>query len=447
MYNEKNLKLTIIPNNVSDCGGDFVQRVKNGFLGKLYSATIKKNNYTRNLSIFLWKTFYPQVLRLRHFFLAKTKKELTCLTALDASIAQEIKLIPVSHSVCTPLPVVYRAVLQSLIVSPHEQYIFPAIALYEIKTGQVTGGTHIIIKDNWAIAHNLLDFSKDYTSEELHGRLYIDPRKKRAVFTNSDENAVQIECAATFIDSCAANYAHWMTEVLPKINLFCAQEAYQSVPIIVNSNLHPNIMSSLSAIVDKDREIILLPVGRSLTVKKLYTLSSVGYVPFDHRKRNVPLSSHGLFSPDAFQLLRAKIHALLLNQQNIIAEKIYIRRNATIRNVLNTNEVESFFISKGFRILEPEKLSFIEQVSIFSRAKVIVGATGAAFANLIFCQKNTRIVIFLPEIAETSFYYWQNMACVTGNCVEYVLGKVDDKSSGIHSNYYIPPVDLAGFDE
>ena len=446
MYDEKNLKLTIIPNSVTDNCVDIVQRIKDGFLGKLYSATIKKNNYTRNVSIFLWKTIYPQVLRLRHFLLAKTKKELTCLTALDSSIVKETRLLPVSNPVFTPKPVVYPAIKNSLVVSPHEQYDFPAISLYEIEAGQVTGGTHIIIKDNLAISHNLIDFTKDYTSEELHGRLYVNLKKKRAIFTHQDENAVQIECAATFIDACAPNYAHWMTEVLPKINLFCVQEEYKSVPIIINSDLHSNIMNSLSMVVDKHREVIVLPIRRSLSVNKLYVLSSVGYVPFDHRKKNVPLSSHGLFSPDVFQLLREKIHALLTDKQNKVYEKVYIRRNASIRNVLNTDEVESFFVAKGFRIVEPEKLSFIEQVSIFSHARIIVGATGAAFANLIFCQKNTRIIIFLPEIADTSFYYWQNMACATGNCVEYVLGKVDDKSSGIHSNYYISPVDLTGFD-
>ncbi len=446
------LNLTVIPKPPSEANVDIVQRIKNSLLGKIYSLTIKKNSYTRNCSIFLWKNMYPFFLKVRFFLLSrnmriKNTKKLVHFSALDSLSVKQTRLFLPSIAVQTPIPNVFPKAKQALISSLHEQYIFPEISVYEIHDAKIVGGSNLIVKDDLILCHDLIDFQKDYTSEELHGRLYINGKKNLAAFINNDSKPIQISCAATFVDACASNYAHWITEVLPKINLFCGLAQFKTVPIIVNSDLHLNILASLSLTVDEQREIICLPVGRMINVQKLYALSAVGYVPFERRRRKVQSSSHGFFSPDAFQLLRQKIHALsLVKYGDNYSEKIYLRRNAQIRNVLNFDEVESFFLSKGFKIIEPENLSFQEQVSIFSHAKIIVGATGAAFANIIFCQKNTRIVIFLPEIIETYFFYWQNLACTTGNTVEYILGTARNRSSGVHSNYYISPADLSGFD-
>ena len=38
--------------------------------------------------------------------------------------------------------------------------------------------------------------------------------------------------------------------------------------------------------------------------------------------------------------------------------------------------------------------NFLDQVRIFSQAKEIIGLHGAGFSNIIFCQKNTKIIEF-----------------------------------------------------
>ena len=38
------------------------------------------------------------------------------------------------------------------------------------------------------------------------------------------------------------------------------------------------------------------------------------------------------------------------------------------------------------------KICFIDQVKIFNSAEIILGVHGAGFSNIIFCQKNTKIV-------------------------------------------------------
>lgn len=63
----------------------------------------------------------------------------------------------------------------------------------------------------------------------------------------------------------------------------------------------------------------------------------------------------------------------------------------------NNNEIISFLNSKGFTSYKIGQLDFLEQVYLFSNAKIIVGAHGAAFSNIIFCKPKTNIIEVLPE--------------------------------------------------
>ena len=51
----------------------------------------------------------------------------------------------------------------------------------------------------------------------------------------------------------------------------------------------------------------------------------------------------------------------------------------------------------GFSIHKTGKMSFFEQIYLFSNAKVIVGAHGAAFTNLVFCNPKTKIIEIIPK--------------------------------------------------
>ena len=52
---------------------------------------------------------------------------------------------------------------------------------------------------------------------------------------------------------------------------------------------------------------------------------------------------------------------------------------------------------KGFVVYKVGELDFFEQIHLFQNAKIIIGAHGAAFANLIFCKPNTKILDIIPE--------------------------------------------------
>lgn len=78
-------------------------------------------------------------------------------------------------------------------------------------------------------------------------------------------------------------------------------------------------------------------------------------------------------------------------------DKLYIsRKDAKRRAIANESEVEEFMESLGYMILQPETFTIMEQISLFNNAKIIIGPTGAAFGNLIFCQPSAKVGIIQP---------------------------------------------------
>lgn len=88
-----------------------------------------------------------------------------------------------------------------------------------------------------------------------------------------------------------------------------------------------------------------------------------------------------------------------------LPERVFIsRQNRDRRYVDNFDEVMSKIRSLGFESVCPEELSISDQIRLFDRAEIVVGATGSAFANLIFSSESTLLQI-VPEGAKIPPWY------------------------------------------
>jgi capsular polysaccharide biosynthesis protein len=82
-----------------------------------------------------------------------------------------------------------------------------------------------------------------------------------------------------------------------------------------------------------------------------------------------------------------------------VGRRIFLsRRSVTLqsggryRALLNEDELVEGFTDQGFEIIEPEGLSFADQIRIFRESELVVGLGGAALFNVVFCRPGTRVV-------------------------------------------------------
>lgn len=436
---QKIRKLEVLPKESRDNFG----RLRGSLLGQLYTSKLKNYRIIRLIVHWTWRNGYPvYVNHLASLFSGRNAIRFRPLIKLSAFVKKSgistYKLLDTAL-VETPQPRVFPICDQSYLTSPHDRFRFPDIYVATMIDAIISGGTNLILSGDCVVCHDMYDFGRDSTSEELHGRTLIDPEARRIRWLLHDDEPESIPLAATFVDACASNYAHWMTEVLPRIVLFCAEQRFADVPIVVNDGLHKNIMESLFLVVGAHREIIALPIGRAMSVSKLYVTSATGYVPFGRRKSNLSGHSHGLFSPQSFELLRDHLSRLGRGAAlEAWPEKIYLRRNSSARGVINASEIEKLLCSREYLVVEPEKLTFLQQIQLFSHAKEIISPTGGALANAIACKPGTQVTILMAKHKDMIFRYWSNLLTPFGIRVNYVLGNiVQNHDLGIHGDFLI----------
>ncbi|MBS0506259.1 MAG: DUF563 domain-containing protein [Proteobacteria bacterium] len=418
-----------------------MSRAKSHWLGQFYVRYIKRYLIARAVVNRGWLILFPRyrwlLRRLAWLRDAETPLALVAQSVFVRTHGLQRTVLAASHSVATPAPKAYPAREQHHLKSPHDSYMFPETFVAELPDALVQGGTNIVVAMRCAVHHDMFTRAEDSTSEELHARMCVDVGAGTVRWASMDAAPEHLDVAANFVDACASNYAHWLTEVAPRIALLCGRSEFDGVPFIVNDGLHPNVMESLQALTRGKHSIIVLPMGRAVRVSRLYLVSCAGYVPFEPRGRHAAGISHGKFSSVAFEAMR---HACFASLRPLSTpSRIFLRRNSGMRRLVNSDAIESLLVSRGFTVVEPEKLSFAMQVQLFRQAEVIVGATGAAFANIIFSESHARIAILISQQEDVIYWYWQNMARASGKAVSYVFGSnVDSATRNVHADFQVP---------
>ncbi|RZI82884.1 MAG: glycosyltransferase family 61 protein [Rubrivivax sp.] len=323
-------------------------------------------------------------------------------------------------------------------IAPRLGYIFPPIQIFKIKNAKVFGGSNRFLLRNQLVSHELFNLKTDLTLEELHRTLKFDVAQASARKTLTDPHPVRFAQAACFTDAASSNYAHWITEILVRIFLFQTHSSSAEIPLIVDDGLHSNMMRSLDVVVSPQSQIHHLPTNREADIDVLHHTSVAGYIRIEPREEPTP--AHGKFSFSAIRGMVAHIKDRLgVRERSGVRRKIYAKRNSSYRNLVNAKAVESLLIAAGFEIIEPEKMTFDEQVDAFHSASVVVGPTGAAMANIVFCQADCQVFILISNHPEMPYLYWQNLASTGGLKVNYVLGECSPSlRQDLHTDFHIP---------
>lgn len=121
--------------------------------------------------------------------------------------------------------------------------------------------------------------------------------------------------------------------------------------------------------------------------------------------------------------------------------RLFLSRGRNMNRLLvNRLEVEVAFASAGYYVVNPERLSIVEQIALFKGADTIVGEYGSAMHGSIFSEPGTRIVCLRSNNHHPGFL--QSGICQALNQkVSYVFGRnTGDMGGG--SEYFIDKKDI-----
>lgn len=118
--------------------------------------------------------------------------------------------------------------------------------------------------------------------------------------------------------------------------------------------------------------------------------------------------------------------------------RLYLSRaGVRLRGLDNEHEVATALTARGFQIIRPEALPHHAQVELFGAAAMVVGTSGAGFANLLFCPPGTRVVETCP--GDLQYPYFAGLALQLGQ--HYAA--VDGSPAGRRERYRLDVAALA----
>ena len=107
-----------------------------------------------------------------------------------------------------------------------------------------------------------------------------------------------------------------------------------------------------------------------------------------------------LIVPDAAAMERGEVHrSFTLPFQHLAdrangkggPEKLYVSRGQGVGAVFGERTLENILRMEGFAVLDPTRATLAEQIAAFAHAREIIGCTGSAMHNVLYCRRAAKV--------------------------------------------------------
>lgn len=193
-----------------------------------------------------------------------------------------------------------------------------------------------------------------------------------------------------------ANYWHLLSEELP------ALYRLQKNGITINDFKHLIIHQSRYEFQDQIYDLFDIPKSRFIELSR-----------YPHLQADQLFCFSPIYQPDIEALTWVRDHMLSFVKNKVLADRrLFIdRESSSSKRIVNQNELMEILIKYDFEIFKPEDHSVLEQISTFRNSNFIIGAHGAALANLMFCKPQTNVIEIRSKFHNGSFsaphvYMW-----------------------------------------
>lgn len=190
------------------------------------------------------------------------------------------------------------------------------------------------------------------------------------------------------------NYFHFIFDILPKIYLLNSKIDIKKIDYFYLLGVSKWQIDILKILGIKEKKIINSKINKHISADEIYFV--------DH-----PWYFKGIFQTNIDKLpdwIIKTNRKILFNKKTVKkkenANRIFIDRSDSKYNhcqISNLREIIKFAKDKKFKIYQLSNFSFKKQISLFQNSKIIMGAHGAGFTNIIFCKPSTKIIELIPS--------------------------------------------------
>lgn len=291
----------------------------------------------------------------------------------------------------------YPTIINSELITPHSKSVMEAIwkkgifredklEIFRVK-GAFVIDEGLVFDDNLQFISNSVDYMID---EEIH-------RAVQDIFSKIEIGGPPRYAGLAVLSKRRNpnNYGHFLLEMLP-------------LAFIGRILFGADNPSYLVHRVSPQTEDVMLRSFRLLkfSLDKLLFADYRDPVHFEEVVFLKGLTEHGKYlSPLAVQIVESM--ALLVPEGN--QKRIFIRRVPGWqqgRMLSNEEDICRRLVARGYEEVEPGAMSLEQQMAVFRGAERIVGVSGAAMTNIVFCKPGTKVTLLVPGAFPDNFFWF-----------------------------------------
>ncbi|MFJ8530182.1 glycosyltransferase family 61 protein [Bacillus sp. NPDC094106] len=214
----------------------------------------------------------------------------------------------------------------------------------------------------------------------------------------------------------SATYYHWMFDILARLYLLELGNIQYDKIIMSNQHNLKFQKETLDLFEIESDSILTVHENFHLEARNVIVPSLIGYT--------------GAIPKWACDYLRNKL--LRYSKKITGYERVFVsRENARWRKLLNEEQVFEMLKKHGFKKVVLEELSVLEQINLFVSAEVIIAPHGSGFANLVFCNPNTKVIeLFSPNYVHPMYWRLSNYMNLD---YYYIIGKMESQLDYVDS--------------
>lgn len=222
------------------------------------------------------------------------------------------------------------------------------------------------------------------------------------------------------------NWFHYMVEIMPKL-LFFNPKHTQTIFVHEAAQDTPGMQTVLKILTEGQFTIQYLSPEKTYQVKKLYYINDFNHVQFN--RFDGQIKAEGTFYHAEMTRRFSDKILTYFPEKNGLPDKIFLYRKNTHRVAANQDQILEYLKDFGFIPICLEELPLEQQAGYFKNASFIIGISGAAWTNMLFCRNQPKALCFTPENS-VSFSAFSSL----GRIFEVDFYTQLYKNSGLHSD-------------
>lgn len=339
---------------------------------------------------------------------------------------------------------VYRKKIQSEKVTRK----LPETYIAELRDAIVFGENELVLSKKTVVSDI---FTNEYADKMVLNKgivKQVDLDNKEVVLKYHNYRKLPVKEAFCLVGMFSYSYYHFLVDLLPKLYYLYQCDEYRRIPLLIDNRAYQNYKTIIDAFNIHKRKIICVGANVAYKVKRLVMTSNCTlydrYVLEDYYK-----DTGHVYDKKAIKFVReyalSKVSAVEKNKRVYISRKEIEDKR---RRLADEEVVEDIFHKYGFITVCPEKLSFFEQVKLFSQTKIMAGVSGAAFTNIIFMPKDAKIICFTSLTGNKGENLFPSLWNTIGEG-EYIIlqGKTTEETKHLKDNLRKIKLDIQELEE